>query len=398
MSGNKTVHEPEDHFNDFQDFPEHEPVHQTEPGAAAGHPEHQGHPEEDAYGDISEHSEHHDDVVDEQEAEEEHSEDEPARRSLISKSIIPAGAVVLTLAAAGLAWQLGAFDGSSGSQQTFDTPQSIQPIPMPSRPPAAPSTSSQGPVTLAAPSPSLPTQFTPKPAVMQSLAAPALPMTALPTQQQVMMPSVSTPDVVRASQPVGGDMPDVARSIDRLVGEMQVSNKTAEASNGLAIEIRSMRDTMIGKLDNLGIQMSTMVTRVDSVDNKVKSLESRLATLEARNSSVPMPPTSRASAPVTSLPMSTPTLIQRHSTTRHSSTTRSPAPVSSSESIPDKKITQGSDYRLVGASRDSALVQTSTGMVQVQIGKPLPNGSVARGFRQEGADWVLMTSGGDVRP
>ncbi len=59
-----------------------------------------------------------------------------------------------------------------------------------------------------------------------------------------------------------------------------------------------------------------------------------------------------------------------------------------------------SDYRLLGASRDSALLQTPEGaIIEVGIGRALPNGAVARSFRQDGSgNWVLVTSGGDVAP
>lgn len=386
MSDKKPGHDFED-FQDFQDFPdEPTPVNTVHTTTTVHH----AHALDDGYADIAEEheGEGHEEIVDEEHAEGEAEEEEARRPNLISRAIIPVGVVVLGLAGLGTAWQMGLFGGSTDTAQQVAVSQPVQTMPstmpnlaprqvvaaQPSLPTLPQTSSAASPVmTLPARLPETGTPAVAVPARLPATTAPALPVTAGTTPAQ----GTST-----------GDMPEVARSINRLVVEMEAANKTAAASNEVGVEIRGMRDMMVGKFDSLGTQITMMGSRLDGMDGKFASLEQRVAAMEGRSSQSASP--SRTAAPVPAPVTSKPGTSRTHEARPRKERESSSAPVAS--------VAVG-DYKLVGASRDSALIQTPSGsMVQVQIGKALPNGSIAKGFRQEGQDFILITSSGDVRP
>ena len=426
MSGKNTDHGFDEHAfrDDVVPFPDEFPSEHVSTSHTA---EHHSHDESDphAYSDVHEGDEHeeHEEVV-----HEEAEESDGNRKSLISRLILPVGGAVLLGVGGVAAWHSGLFGSSDVPPPTtpvasLSAPNS--PVTGPRAPaPSTTASNSTGNPILPSGNPPVTGQnnIPPRNASLPNTGTVQLPpmgITSSPAQQ----PSFTTPPTIPAqSQPVqpvatpttqppsvvrdtGNQtvQPEILNSLNSLITEMQVSNRNAAASSAVTVEIRSMREAMMGKFDTLGTQVGTLSGRIDAVDGKISGIETRVAALETRAPVKPQVNVPVINQPVTSNnPPATPQSPIVRVPVKPARHTRQ---IHQPERMPEIRLpaTTGtpasmSSYKLIGASRDSALVETPQGLVQVAIGKPLPNGAVTKGFRQEGDNWILVTGSGEVRP
>lgn len=358
--------------------------------------------ESDHYADVDENHETHEENNHE-EVEDENEEDKVSKRSLLSKLIFPvSGAVVVGLGTF-VAWQAG-FIGGKGSDPVQNQVSISQPV-----------TPVQGPrVPVANVTPNLPqpsAQSQPKP-VNSGLTLPAsngngelvLPASngntamssvAMPTSPVVIVQPIAVPQNV-ASMNSQNSQADIISNINNLVVEMQTANRNNAANNNVSGEIRGMREAVMTKFDVLSSQVINLSNRFDGMDSKVSSMDSRIVALEARY------PTAKV------VNVEVPLVVQGSSSNGRSPIKLNPpTPKSNTKITHNRQNNYGrstpvavslSEYKLIGASRETALVETPQGMFQVKLGESLPNGAIAKGFRQDGDNWVLVTGSGDIRP
>ena len=332
--------------------------------------EHEGH-DAHAYGDITPDvavTDEHDEVEHVVETE----EDEPRQRSALSRLIIPVGVAALVGIGGLTAWQGGYLSTGdsanvvSQSPSTMSAPLSAPSMPLPPRQQAA------APLLPVQAAPTLPVVVVGMPDTTGARPAPSLTPT-LPTMGQASMPPATIVQV-----PVMPDtrMADMLTTMNGVLAELSTYNKSRAGEASLSSDIKTMSEAIMVRFDKADTRQAGLEQRVDTASSRLAALESRLSAMETKGTRTSTSAAATPPVPSTSAPGRRGAVQDRRQVTSTAST----------------------GYRLLGASRDSALIQTPTGILQVNIGSTLPNGAVAKGFRQENGSWILNTSTGDVRP
>jgi hypothetical protein len=356
--------------------------------------------DEVAYDDVGDEDGHEKEVINGN-SEEDEVDEQPREKSMLSKLIIPVGVSVLGGFGVLTAWQMGFFGGGQDDFAAAAPPpqppaliaQAPQAMPQVQRP-----NPPQLPVQAQAPqAPQMPVQA-------QAPQAPQMPVQAQAPQAPQMPPMVVPPAPVMPPMPTqqanAAANNELTNSIAMLVDEMRAANRRANNESAVMVEVRSMRDTIVGRFDSLDNRVGALNQRMDVVDGRLNGLETRISSLENRPATQTVPvANNRPSTPQTQVSIP-PTQTARHA--NPSAATRNTQVARPRTERPTTRVVENADvteYRLLGASRDKALVQTPAGaVIEIDIGGRLPNGVVARGFRQEGDNWILVTSSGDIRP
>jgi hypothetical protein len=207
-------------------------------------------------------------------------------------------------------------------------------------------------------------------AALARVAPPPTPAAAPPRAAPVPAPIAAPPPPPRELELLDHRLAALAAEVGELTAAIgSVRGDLAQTRQDLADRI-GQHDSKFGAFD----------AHLLADAQALASLDQRLAVLEAPRRKPVEPPSRRSPAGAHANPRAA-----------HQQVVTAKA----MELPPQAPVPAG--FALRGVSRNAALVQTPTGLLQVEMGDDIPGLGLAQALRRDGETWVLVTSGGVIR-